>query len=211
MLSVQIDVKGRPCLFVGAGAVAERRIDNLMKEGASIIVLSPHVTDQIRLWAEEGLLTWIEAKYEEGQLPEAFMVFVCTDDEDVNEACATEARSKGALVNRGDRKDDCDFTMPAQVVLGDLKATLSTANSSPRINRLLRMDFEERYAPIAEALPSLKAMRDEVKLLLPSSKEREAFWQNHVNASDIELIIQGRWRDVEEKIRREISSIRAKS
>lgn len=209
MLTLSIRMTDKVCICVGGGVVAERRIARLLTEGAQVTVISPAVTETIAAWAGEGRLSWHQQTYEPGCLPAADFVLAMTDSDTVNRACAKEGREKGALVNRADDQSDCDFTMPAEVVSGDLRITAATG-TSPRLNRLIRADMESRYGRIGAVLPILNQYRQTVRSLLSTSKEREAFWQTYVTPADLQNILAGRWNLVEEKIKRAISRIGSK-
>lgn len=210
MLTVSLKLTNKLCLCVGGGHIAERRIEKLLREGAKVMVISPTITQKINSWHEEGRLEWLAEAYSPGMLPEAFLVLATTDDESVNRQCAEESRKKGALVNRADNRKDCDFTWPAEVDLGDILLTLSTNNSSPRLNRLLGRHMAEHYAPLVPLVPVVKRMRDQVQLLLPSPKEREIFWQTNLTEADLDLVLEGKLSIVEEKLNSAISSLGSK-
>ena len=44
---VNLMVAGRPCLVVGGGSVALRKIDGLLACGADVTVVAPSITDEI--------------------------------------------------------------------------------------------------------------------------------------------------------------------
>ncbi len=207
MLTLGIKLDNKLCVCVGGGSIAEGRVKKLCEAGAKVIVISPKVTDQIHKWKAEGRIEWWPELYKEGRLPRAFLVIAATDKEEVNARCAREARDKGALVNRADNKEECDFVWPAEVNMGDVRMTVSTGKISPRINVLLRMDLENRYRVLAEVLPDLGEYRREVRKILPTSRERAEFWRKMLTPEDFEMILGGRWNIVEEKIRRAISCI----
>ncbi len=211
MLTLSLQLKGISCVCVGGGRIAERRITTLLCENAKVTVISPAVTEQICSWSEEGVLTWRKEPYMPGLLPTARLVFVATDNVAINEECANEAREKGALVNRADDLQDCDFALPAEVVLGHLRAAISTNRVSPRVSRLVADDFKERYAPLETVLPILKDFRQQVKKRSATSIEREKFWRQYLTADDLDQILNGHWHLVEEKLKRAISSIGTKS
>lgn len=211
MLAVSIKMSGKRCLCIGGGAVAERRIISLLNEKAHIEVMSPCVTPQIEKWAQEGYLIWQAQAYVTGCLHDVDFVFISTNSKKVNQAAAAEARSIGALVNRADDHKDCDFTIPSVLTLGDLRMTISTGMISPRVNKLIRQDLTHRYALLAEVLPCLQKVRQQLKDLLPTPKERENFWQTQLGNQELQLILDGQWSKVEEKLNHAISGIRIKS
>ncbi len=211
MLTVALSIKGKTCLIVGGGSVAERRIQTLLREEPVIVVISPTLTKSLKGLMEDGKITWIPRCYTYGMLPKAMLAIIATDDEHVNYDCAREARAKGMLVNRADEHRDCDFTMPAEVQLGDLRASISTGQISPRLNRLLREDFVRRYGLVQDILPRIKILREAVRERLATSKEREAFWRKYLTAEELECMLNGHWSTIEERIKSAISSIGRKS
>ena len=68
--------------------------------------------------------------------------------------------------------------------MGDLHVAISANNGGPRINRLVKQDMMNRYNILQIAIPRLKIMREEVKLLIPSVEERSRFWRTHLGESE---------------------------
>ena len=52
------NVRGRPCLVVGGGPVAQRKIALLLRARADITVVAPTITAEIRDWYLAGRLAW---------------------------------------------------------------------------------------------------------------------------------------------------------
>ena len=129
-------------------------------------------------------------------------MFICTDNKAVNDYIEAIARNNGILVNRADNATACDFTVPSTIDMGDLHVAISANNGGPRINR---------YNILQIAIPSLKIMREEVKLLIPSVEERSRFWRTHLGESEFQAILKGQWPLIEEKLHHAISGIRTKS
>ena len=53
-----LKLQGRSCLVVGAGKVAEGKIESLVRCGASVRVVAPAATVVIRKAAEDGRIVW---------------------------------------------------------------------------------------------------------------------------------------------------------
>ena len=51
---IVLELEGRPCLVVGGGAVAERKVEALLEAEARVTVMSPTVTPHLASWAHEG-------------------------------------------------------------------------------------------------------------------------------------------------------------
>jgi len=207
------NMRNQPCVVVGGGKVAERRIRVLLEDQAQITIISPNVTATIQQWALEQRVVVYESKFtsaQEALLSKARFVIAATDDEVVNQLAASLGRKHKAFVNRVDNHEDCDFTFPATLVIGELVITIMTGRVSPRLNRLLKEHIEENYKQVADVLPKLKQYRQEVKAILPTAAEREAFWASQLGRHELDMILRGEWKRVEEQIGDAISSIRFK-
>lgn len=210
MITMALRLAGKRCVVIGGGPVAARRIALFLAEQAKITVVSPRVTPEIEALANSGQIIWHPQPYSETVDLEADFVLLATSDSQLNEQVAQRARSFGALVNRADNRDDCDFTFPASVDIGDLQFAIFTGRVSPRLSRLMKQDLLKRYKPVADILPAFKNLRREVRQLLPTPAEREAFWQTYLGEEQLAMIIDGKWKRVEEILNNAISSIRIK-
>ena len=198
----------RKCTVIGGGAVAERKIGDLLAAGACVTVISPMVTDAISQWSASGRLTHVPRPYQSGDMGDCFLLICATDNKTVNEAAAGEARARGILVNVVDAPELCDFTVPSKICRGDLLLTISTGGHSPALAKKLRIELENTYGPEYGLWLELAGkLRDELKAALPSSKAREEFWQRAVDKDILSLLQSGKLSEAEDKIRHAISCI----
>ena len=201
-------------LFVGGGAVAERRLALCLDEPCQCIVISPVITDQMKAWHEDNRFIWHNTVFSDDHIDivkQCKLLFICTDNKAVNDYIEAIARNNGILVNRADNARACDFTVPSTIDMGDLHVAISANNGGPRINRLVKQDMMNRYGQLQKAMPRLKIFREEVKLLLPTPEARQKFWRDHLTVETFEAILKGEWTTIEEKLDHEISGIRSKS
>lgn len=110
-----VELKERPVLVVGGGAVAARRTQALAEFGCRITVVSPKITDGLLKMAERGTILWKEEEYRknvlegEGRRP----VFVLAAAQDaVNAQVVRDCKNAGIPVNDASRKENCDFYFP---------------------------------------------------------------------------------------------------
>ena len=115
-----VDMAGRPCLVVGGGPVAERKVAGLLEAGARLTVVSPAVTRRLDGWAGEGRIRWRRRGYVATDLVGQSLAFVATDDRAVTAGVARDARRAGVLANAADDPPHCDFILPAVIRRGDL-------------------------------------------------------------------------------------------
>jgi len=140
-----LDLKGKPCVVVGGGRVAERKVLGLLPCGAKVSVISPGLTDKLLHLHDESIIPWIKREYRTGDLAQAFLVIAATDDEETQKLVYEEAEARNLLVNVADVPQRCNFILPATARQGDLSISVSTAGKSPALARKLRMELEKRF------------------------------------------------------------------
>src|SRR5262245_39173874 len=122
-----LDLQTRPCLVIGGGQVAERKVESLLQANAQVTVIGPTCTSQLQAWAANGTITLYQRSYCSGDLQGFSVVFAATNDKALHEQIAIEARKAGVLLNVVDHPALCSFIVPAIVSQGDLTLAISTA------------------------------------------------------------------------------------
>jgi len=145
-----IELEEYPCLVVGAGRIAARKIQTLVSYGAKITVTAPRVCDEVMRLAESGRIFLHRRAFEPGDLDGKGLVFVATDDEAVSHEVASLCRERHILVNVADVKPECDFYFPALVRRGDVVVGISSGGKSPALASQLRKEIDSR---LPEGLP----------------------------------------------------------
>ncbi|MEM9747242.1 MAG: bifunctional precorrin-2 dehydrogenase/sirohydrochlorin ferrochelatase [Actinomycetota bacterium] len=138
-LPAVLDVAGRQCVVVGAGAGGRRKIDALVAAGADVTVIDPvglGGTGSDR--APRSEVEVIVRRWEPGDLQGAHLVVIATDIPDVNEAVAAEAESVGALVVRSDGVGVGHLTLPAVAQRASVRVAVDTGGGSPAVAAVLR-------------------------------------------------------------------------
>lgn len=85
-LPLFIDLANKPVLVVGAGIVAERKINYLLEADAKVTVIAPQATGHIRNLAQSGALTWEEREFRvlDLQLAKFWLALTATGVESVD-------------------------------------------------------------------------------------------------------------------------------
>jgi precorrin-2 dehydrogenase/sirohydrochlorin ferrochelatase len=155
---------GRPCLVVGGGEVARRKVEGLLAAGACVTVVSPHLTPELTTLRDDGRIAHVEREYREGDLEGFEMCMVATDDGAVNAAVAREGKSRRVWVNASDDPPNCDFILPSVIRRGEVVVAASTGGASPALARRLREELEAYLSEDFEALAKLLAeVRQELR------------------------------------------------
>lgn len=209
---IQLEIENMPCLVVGGGGVALRKVKSLIEAGARVTVVSPVLCEGLAELAAGGRIDCIARGYHGGDAEGYRLVICATDDGALNRSIAREAKAGGALVNVIDAPEEGNFTVPAQVASRELLLTVSTGGISPAFSRMLRRELEETYGSVhGDFLAHLGQWRDEVKTLLPTAKERGAFWRSVLTEDVMQMLRDGKIKQAEESVQDAISSIRTQS
>ena len=152
---IYLEMKGRRCVVIGGGAVAERKVASLLEVGAEVTVISPDASPTILTWSKEQSLQFIPRRYQPGDLGEYEIVFAATDDGAVNAQAFAEARKLGVWINAADDPAHCDFILPSVLRRGDLTVAVSSGGTSPALSRTIREDLEVYFTEEYELLAKL--------------------------------------------------------
>lgn len=170
---ISLNLSGRPCLVVGGGGVAERKAEGLRQAGALVTVVAPEAGPALRASADRGELVWRFDRFRPDHVDGCAVCIAATDDTELNQLVAAEARRRGVPVNVVDRPELCDFEVPAVVRRGRFQVAVSTGGASPLLAARVRRELEERYGPeFASVTAALGEVRRELKRAEPDSGRR---------------------------------------
>jgi len=161
-------------LVVGAGKIAESKIAGLIEADASVRVVAPEATPQVRAWAQDKKLDWQPRPFQRGDLPGMFLVIAATSSTPLHEQIFAEARRLGVLCNVVDVPHLCDFYYPAVVRRGSLQIAISTTGESPALAQRLRKELEVQFGPEYERwVEAIGDVRAEISAKNLSAEERK--------------------------------------
>jgi uroporphyrin-III C-methyltransferase/precorrin-2 dehydrogenase/sirohydrochlorin ferrochelatase len=173
LLPIFLNLEQRPCLLVGAGAVALEKIGTLLKTGLRLRVVAPQARPEIGQLAAEGKLEWVQRAFEPADLDGHFIVIAATDSSAVNEAVYQSALERGIPCNSVDDIPNCDFFFGSVVSRGDLQIAISTAGESPAVAQRLRREIDAQLPEdLGPWLGKLGELRREVIDRHPRGEER---------------------------------------
>ena len=158
-----MDVDARPCIVIGSGEIALRRMRTLLEAGAQVTVVGRDAT--IEALADAGKVHHLNRDYAPGDLRGFVIAYVVTDNSAVARAAAAEARELGIPINVADTPALCSFLTSAVIRRGALQIAISTGGLSPALARALREKFEMMLGGEYELLLEvLGAARQRLKL-----------------------------------------------
>jgi precorrin-2 dehydrogenase/sirohydrochlorin ferrochelatase len=182
LFPIFLKIAARPCIVIGAGNLAESKIESLQAAHARVTVIAPQATPRIVDLAAAGEIDWRQRDYANGDLSGNFLVVAATNVPAVNRAVYAEAVDKNIICNAVDDPPFCDFYFPSVVRRGDLQIAISTAGASPALAQRLRKEINAQLPLDAgDWLTDLGNLRREVTQMEPLNEERK--WLLHQLAS----------------------------
>jgi precorrin-2 dehydrogenase/sirohydrochlorin ferrochelatase len=173
LFPIFLKLTGRPCTVIGAGHLAESKIESLLAAAARLTVIAPQASPRIADLAASGELTLHLRPYAAGDLAGQFLVVAATNVPAVNRAVFAEAESSGVLINAVDDPPFCDFYFPSVVRRGDLQIAISTGGESPALAQRLRQEINAALPlDTGDGLAELGNLRREVLQAEPLNEAR---------------------------------------
>ena len=190
---VYLNLRGRRCVIVGGGTVAEGKISRLLDSGAEIRVVSPDATDGIRRFVADGSVRWEQRKYRPGDLEGAFIAIAATNVREVNRRIFDEANERGVMLNAVDDPPNCSFIAPAIVQRGPVTLAISTGGVSPALARKLRESLQASddlaWADLSGVMAATRACLREMGMLTSVDPE---LWQRCITPQLLAMAQEGR-------------------
>lgn len=206
---VMVDLTGRPCLVVGGGEVATRKVLGLLAAEALITVRAPELRAPLAQLAGAGRIRWEAKPYaglgvaDDGR--PWTLVLAATDDVGVNRRVGLDAEAVGAWANDASDPEGGAAAVPASWRSGPVTVAVSTDGVHPGAARWLCDQAALAVTP--EALAALDLI-DEIRLddVAGGGFGRRPDWRMAVESGTLELIREGQLAEAKERLQACLSS-----
>ena len=94
-----LSIEGRPCLVVGGGQIAERKVKGLLEAGGKVTLVSPTVTPRLRRRIDKGQVEYFNREFQSSDMDGIYLLITATDDMPLNRRIGIEGRNLGLVVN----------------------------------------------------------------------------------------------------------------
>ncbi len=199
-LPLFLDLRDQPCLVVGGGEVALRKIQSLVRSQASVTVIAPLIEEEIKTLVSQHNGQLIEREFSDKDLGAYRLIVAATDDSVVNERVSSLAKAAGSLVNVVDQPDLSNCIMPAVIDRDPIVVAISSGGKAPVLARQLRANIESLVPAEYGKLASLAGrFRAQVKRKIDDIRHRRRFWEGIFHGPAGELSLRGQ-HDAAEKL-----------
>lgn len=197
-LPIFLNLSGQPCLVIGGGQVATRKINLLLNAGAEITVISPDICSEVNDLKDKNKITHIQRPYIEEDIKGNKLVIAATDNSEINESIAALAKKHNIPCNVVDNPDAGSFIMPSIIDRSPVIAAVSTGGASPVLARLIRTKLESLipagYGRLAELAENF---RNTVKAAIAHPPDRKIFWNQVLQGGVAERVFSGHMEEAE--------------
>lgn len=171
--SAELHLHGQPCVVIGGGAVATRKVRDLVAAGANVTVVSPELTRDLQSLVANDTVRHISRCYRDGDCSGAMVTIAATNDRSCNQMVAADAQAAGSFVTVADDPSHSSLTRPAVLRQGPLTVSVSTDAHSPIAAAHVRDEVEAMLDPAWQiATEALGELRDELREAIPDPIER---------------------------------------
>jgi len=204
-LPIFLRLQDKPCLVIGGGIVAERKVRLLRRTGASISVLAPSVTKSLHDQIDQRLVTYLPGQYSSAGVADFWLIIAATDDAAFNRQIAADAEAAGKFCNVVDDNAGSTFILPAIVDRSPVIVAIGTEGNAPVLAQQLKNRIEA-WIPerIGELATQAGRWRQLVKKRFTSTRERRRFWQRFFTGPIAAHLLAGRHSAADKAMRKEL-------
>ena len=177
-LPIFTKLENRPCLVVGGGDVALRKVRLLLKAGADVTVCAPQIHECLMQKAQAKQLKILQQSFTADILQGQWLVIAATNQQSVNQQVAEQAEQLQLLVNVVDDPVLSSFIMPSIVDRSPIIVAISSAGKAPVLARLIRERLEALLPMHLGRLAAISGeFRQRVKKVIKNVSLRRRYWE----------------------------------
>lgn len=178
LLPLFLRMHDQPCLVVGGGAVAARKVRTLARAGARVTLVAPELDADLDRQLAETAVEHVARRFRDEDIDGQELVVAATDSLEVNRRIADLAKGRGIPVNVVNRPELGNVIFPSVVDRQPVTIAISTSGRSPALARWLRRHLEtvipDRFGELADVVGRY---REVVQRKYPTVAERRRFWE----------------------------------
>jgi uroporphyrin-III C-methyltransferase/precorrin-2 dehydrogenase/sirohydrochlorin ferrochelatase len=182
-----------PVLVVGGGAVAERKIDLLLRTSAQVRVVAPELVPGLAERAAAGEIVHVATEFRPEHLDGVRLAIAATDKRAINAWVARQAERRNIPVNVVDDRELSRFIMPAIIDRSPVVVAVGSSGDAPVLTRRLRERLESLLPQRLGVLAKLAGkLRPTIKARIDSPARRRKFWENFFDGTLAADVLAGR-------------------
>ncbi len=206
LLPIFVDIKNKPCLLVGGGRVAARKLKMLCKAEADITVIAKDINAEISSLCEQHGTTCHLRDFSDNDISNQCLVIAATDNPELNEHISDICKQLNIFVNVSNNFKKGDVVLPSVIDRDPIQIAVTTGGASPVLARILRRNLERCTPSAYGTLASLvEKFRNDVSLQISDEDARRRFWAKVLQGPIAEMVLAGKLDAAEETLQRKLS------
>ncbi len=209
---IDLNLRGRNILVIGAGIEGTKRIKSLSKHDCKIIIISETLNESLyEIEVKKNPILLIRRKIEDpnilDEFNDIFAVFASTNDPFLNKKIIDKAKEKGILSYSIDDAAASDFFFTSIINIDEvIQVAISTSGKSPLMSKIIRDRIENAIKNIigkkdTDNIKIQEFAREHARNYIENQHERRKFLCSVVEDQEIqELIAKNNIDKVKERI-----------
>lgn len=136
-----LKIENMPCLVIGGGTVAERKVQTLLEFGAYVKVISPEITKNLQSLYSNSKIEWSNKEFEKGDTFDFRLVFNTAPA--IAESVKKDCMESGAILNSADKPEISDFIVPSSINKKNFSVSVSTHGNAPFITKHTKKQLDD--------------------------------------------------------------------
>lgn len=174
-----LNLRGRSCLVVGGGDIAERKVRLLTAAGARITIVAPEFSQALTGFSGESGHNLVARRFRPADVLGHWLVVSATGIPSVERSVYDKATDAGIFCNGVDDIDNCSYITPAIVDRSPIVVAISSGGAAPVLARKIREQIELLLPVGLSRLAALaRVWRARVSERLADLLGRRRFWES---------------------------------
>jgi len=196
------DLSNQPCLVVGGGAVAARKVDRLLKAGAVVTVNAPRLGAALANRRVAGEIHHVAGEFDPELVTTNILVIAATSDAAANRRVADASARALRLCNIVDDGELSTCILPAVVNRAPIVVAVGSGGQSPVLARRLRQEIETWLpARIGDLAGWAGSWRAAVSNRIRTHAGRLRFWEAVFDGAPAHDLLAGDRNAADERMR----------
>ncbi len=188
-MPIMVDLEDLPCLVVGGGKVARRKVIQLLRFKAEVTVCDTKLEPGLQKLHTKGLINWKQKHFSLFDLWGQKLIIAATDDPQTNRNVCRLAVKFGLLCNAVDDAQISGFIFPAVHKQGHLVLSVSTQGLCPSLARKVKRELVLRYGvSYRDLVLKLRNVRKKLSRMEPDFRKRRRILNRLTNLGPDELL-----------------------
>ncbi len=195
---VDLHLKDRLVIIVGAGAEGLKKINTLRTQNCSILVISTTKTEHIQKLIDNDSITFEQHHLDDVKFLSQYdpiLIMATTSDKELNKKITTHAKQMGCYGYASDDPSISDFSHPSVINLHNtVQIAVSTGGKSPALAREIRTRAQKIFNEVVtsediDMIHLQDISRRAAKNIINKQQDRKKFLYSIMNDSEIKQLL----------------------